>query len=251
MQLNTTYLSNNNSYEGQTPVYIVIHNTDNFNEGADAKAHAKAQYDGNFDDMSAHVYVDDKEAYQALPFNRGAWHVGVDYGGRLFGTVNNRNSVGIEMCVQKNYNYERAFQNTVEICRQVMRLFGIPADRVIQHYDVCAKNCPSVIRKKEDWNRFKSLISGEDTITQEGNKNTVPLTEEIMVQFPEIFEGCTGSAVQVLQAFLKIDVDGTFGENTKRSLQAFQKNTGQNQDGICGKNSWKAVIEHMKYNTFL
>lgn len=77
MKINTVYLSNKNSYEGQTPRYIVIHNTDNYNAGADARAHAKAQHDGNLDGMSVHMYVDDKEAYQALPFSRGAWHVGV------------------------------------------------------------------------------------------------------------------------------------------------------------------------------
>ena len=49
MKINTDYLSNKNSYEGQTPRYIVIHNTDNDNPGADARAHAKAQHDGNFD----------------------------------------------------------------------------------------------------------------------------------------------------------------------------------------------------------
>lgn len=130
-------------------------------KGANAKAHAKAQHDGNFKGYSAHVYVDDTEAYQALPYNRGAWHVGVNYGGRLFGTVNNRNSVGIEMCVQAGYNYEKAFQNTVQVCKQLMKQLGIPADRVVQHYDVCAKNCPSAIRAKGDWNRFKQLIGAK------------------------------------------------------------------------------------------
>ena len=163
MNLNTSLISNNNSYAGQTPVYIVIHNTDNYAKGANAKAHAKAQHDGNFKGYSAHVYVDDTEAYQALPYNRGAWHVGVNYGGRLFGTVNNRNSVGIEMCVQAGYNYEKAFQNTVQVCKQLMKQLGIPADRVVQHYDVCAKNCPSAIRAKGDWNRFKQLIGAETT----------------------------------------------------------------------------------------
>ena len=101
-----------------------------------------------------------------LPYNRGAWHVGVNYGGRLFGTVNNRNSVGIEMCVQAGYNYEKAFQNTVQVCKQLMKQLGIPADRVVQHYDVCAKNCPSAIRAKGDWNRFKQLIGAKtDTPT--------------------------------------------------------------------------------------
>lgn len=160
MNINTSYISNNNSYPNQTPKYIVIHNTDNYSAGADALAHAKAQKAGNFKGYSAHVYVDDKSAYQATPFNRGAWHVGVNYGGRLFGTANNRNCIGIEMCVQKGYNYETAFQNTVQVCKQIMKETGIQADHVVQHYDVCAKNCPSAIRAKGDWNRFKKLISG-------------------------------------------------------------------------------------------
>ena len=163
MNINTSFISNNNSYAGQTPVYIVIHNTDNYAKGANAKAHAKAQHDGNFKGYSAHVFVDDTEAYQALPYDRGAWHVGVNYGGRLFGTVNNRNAVGIEMCVQEGYNYEKAFQNTVQVCKQIMKQLGIPSDRVVQHYDVCAKNCPSAIRAKGDWNRFKQLIGAKTT----------------------------------------------------------------------------------------
>ena len=92
-----------------------------------------AQYHGNFDGYSAHVYVDDKSAYQAMPYSRGAWHVGVNYGGRLFGTVNNRNSVGIEMCVQAGFDYDKAFANTAEVCRQLMSELNIPADRVVQH----------------------------------------------------------------------------------------------------------------------
>lgn len=163
MNINTTLISNNNSYAGQVPKYIVIHNTDNYAAGADARAHAKAQHDGNFSGYSAHVFVDDKEAYQALPYNRGAWHVGVNYGGRLFGVCSNHNSIGIEMCVQSGYNYEKAFQNTVNVCKQLMKQYGIDAAHVLQHYDVCAKNCPSAIRAKGDWNRFKQLIGAKTT----------------------------------------------------------------------------------------
>lgn len=165
MTINTSLISNNNSYAGQTPLYIVIHNTDNPAKTADAKAHASAQHNGNFKGYSAHVFVDDKSAYQALPYNRGAWHVGVNYGGKMFGTVNNHNSIGIEMCMNAGYNYEKAFQNTVAVCKQLMKKYNIPASRVVQHYDVCAKNCPSVIRAKGDWNRFKQLISAETVKT--------------------------------------------------------------------------------------
>lgn len=160
MKINRDYVSNKNSYANNVPKYIVIHNTDNFNKGADAKAHAKAQYNGNFKNMSCHYYTDDSDtAYQATPHNRGCWHVGVNYGGRLYGKASNTTSVGIEMCVQQGYNYEKAFQNTVALCKILMKELGVPADRVIQHYDACAKNCPSQIREKGDWKRFKELIS--------------------------------------------------------------------------------------------
>lgn len=130
MKLNTQYVSNNNTKSGtMTPKYIVIHNTDNFKKGANAFAHAKAQYNGNFADMSCHWYVDDGDtAYQATSHNKGAWHVGKNYGGKLFGTVSNNNTVGIEMCVQMGYNYEKAFQNTVELCKHLMKVLGIDAD---------------------------------------------------------------------------------------------------------------------------
>lgn len=158
IKINTDFISNRNSYDNQTVKYIVIHNTDNYAAGANARAHAKAQHDGNFSGYSAHVYVDDTGAYQATPYDRGAWHIGVNYGGRLFGIANNRNAIGIEMCVQAGYNYEKAFQNTVDVCRQLMKKYNVDTDHVIQHYDACAKNCPSAIRAKGDWPRFKKLI---------------------------------------------------------------------------------------------
>lgn len=297
MNINKEYISNNNSYAGQTPKYIVIHNTDNYSAGADAKAHAKAQHDGNFAGMSAHVYVDDTGAYQATPYNRGAWHVGVNYGGRLFGTVNNRNSVGIEMCVQAGYDYGQAFNNTVAVCKQLMQELGIPADRVVQHYDVCAKNCPSAIRAKSDWMRFKQAIgsSGEVAVDQyyrirkswpdsksqigaykslgnakkdwregyvifdwngkavypaETDKTKADLTGDITLQLPQISKGCTGVAVKMLQVMLGVDADGVFGDATDKAFKAFQGNTGQTADGICGRNGWTAVAAHMRANTF-
>ena len=171
MNINRSYVSNNNTYASNNPQYIVVHNTDNFAAGADAKRHASAQYNGNFDNMSVHYYTDDTDtAYQAAPHNRGCWHVGVNYGGRLFGTVNNKNTIGVEMCVQAGYNFDKAFANTVALVKQLMAETGIPADRVIQHYDVCAKNCPSQIRAKGMWNEFKRQI---------GTSSSTPTTQNL------------------------------------------------------------------------
>jgi N-acetylmuramoyl-L-alanine amidase CwlA len=162
MNINRNYISNQNTYASNNPKYIVVHNTDNFSAGANALAHAKAQHNGNFSGMSAHYYVDDgATVYQAAEHSRGTWHCGKNYGcGRLFGTVSNRNSIGVEMCVQAGYSYDKAFQNTVALVKHLMSETGIPASHVVQHYDVCAKNCPSQIRKKGDWSRLKNLISG-------------------------------------------------------------------------------------------
>lgn len=163
MKINRDYVSGNNTYDSNVLQYIVVHNTDNFAAGADANAHARAQFNGNLS-TSVHYYTDDKEmVYQAAPHDRGCWHVGVNYGGRLFGTVNNRNSIGVEMCVQAGYDFNRAFANMVEFVRQLMAETGIPADRVLQHYDVCAKNCPSQIRTKGMWEEFKRQLGSGGT----------------------------------------------------------------------------------------
>lgn len=60
--------------------------------------------------------------------------------------------------MQAGYDFGRTFANTVEFVRQLMAETGIPADRVVQHYDVCAKNCPSQIRAKGMLEEFKRQI---------------------------------------------------------------------------------------------
>lgn len=167
MKIDRSYISDQNTYAENDPRCIVVHNTDNFRAGADAQTHAEAQHNGELSNMSAHYYVDDGEtAYQAAPHSRGCWHVGVNYGGtNLFGKYGNRSSIGVEMCVQKGYDYEQAFQNTATVVKEIMRETGIPASRVYRHYDICSKQCPSQIMAHGDWDRFKRLISGASSDT--------------------------------------------------------------------------------------
>lgn len=140
MRVDRSYCSNQNTWSENHPQCIVVHNTDNFAAGADARAHARAQYQGNFQIMSAHYYVDDGEiAYQAAPHSRGCWHVGRNYGSKnLFGRYGNRNSIAVEMCVQKGYDYETAFLHTVELVKNLMNETGdsircsLPALRHLQ-----------------------------------------------------------------------------------------------------------------------
>lgn len=62
------------------------------------------------------------------------------------------------MCVQAGYNYEKAFENTAALVREIMRETGIPLERVYRHYDICSKYCPSQIMNRGDWDRMKRMI---------------------------------------------------------------------------------------------
>lgn len=256
MNINRTYVSAQNTYSGNTQEYIVIHNTDNFSKGANAMAHAKAQSQGNLSGMSVQYYTDDGDiAYQAAEHNRGCMHVGKNYGGKMFGTVNNRNSIGIEMCVNAGYNYEKAFQNTIALTKQLMQQLNIPADRVVSHYDVCAKNCPSQIRERGDWNRFKQAISGGKNSTpvqKPVDKNQATAKEgAYMFTVRQIGLGDHGNDVllaeEILMArgYYKGQLDKVFGGQMDAATRKYQKdrNGGAGQvDGIIGPKCWADMV---------
>lgn len=233
------YITTNNSNSTNNPIAIVIHNTDNFARTANAYAHAEGLYHGYMEGMSWHYVVDDKEIYQCLPHNRGAWHVGRNFGSNnLFGVINNRNSIGIEMCVNAGYDYEKAFQNTVKLTKYLMQQLNIPADKVYQHYDICTKDCPSQIRKRGDWGRFKKLISENGT--------TVTTLQK----------GDSGEDVRAMQKLLiqagfncgKTGADGDFGTNTENALKAFQRAAWILADGKYTETVKKALTAYINKN---
>tara|TARA_A100001037_G_scaffold303765_1_gene338632 strand:- start:4017 stop:4907 length:891 start_codon:yes stop_codon:yes gene_type:complete len=53
--------------------------------------------------------------------------------------------------------------------------------------------------------------------------------------------GSTGELVKVLQSFLNLKEDGTFGPKTKRAVISFQKRSGLTQDGVVGPLTWKRL----------
>ena len=252
LSINRDFITTHNTNSTNDPRYIVIHNTDNERRGADAKAHAEGLYNGDMENMSWHYVVDDHSLYQCIEHNRGAWHVGKNYGSNnLFGIVNNRNSICIEMCVNAGYDYEAAFQNAVMLTRYLMQELGIDADHVVSHYDVCSKDCPSAIRAHGDWSRFKQLITAETDEApaekQEEKKNVY------VAEFKVIHRGDTGDDVGTLQLGLRardyrgedgkpIKVDKDFGGNTEYALRAFQRDHGLTVDGWCGVLTWPVVL---------
>lgn len=138
------------------PRYLVIHDTANTSNGANANAHYN-YFNGGNRSASAHIFVDDSNIIQTVEFTDTAWHCG---DGRGKNGIYNSNSIGIEICVNSDGSYDRAVQNTIELVKYLMRELGIPYDRVVRHYDASGKNCPQSMsfNSWEKWNWFKSQL---------------------------------------------------------------------------------------------
>lgn len=119
--------------------YITIHNTDNPNRGADARAHI-GYVSNTSEKVSWHYTVDDEEIYQHLPDNESGYHAG-DGAGK-----GNRQSIGIEICMNSNGDLLKATDNAAELTAYLMKKHGIPLENVKQHNFWSGKNCPSEIR---------------------------------------------------------------------------------------------------------
>lgn len=141
--------------------FIVIHDTGNPGKGAGAMAHYR-YLQGATRAGSAHYYVDDKEIIQTIGDSRVAWSVGDTWArkNRTRSDVTNYNSVSIELCINSDGNGAAAYKNMLELTKNLMRKFNIPADRVVRHFDASGKPCPGSwqANKWAKWWQFKADI---------------------------------------------------------------------------------------------
>ncbi len=140
--------------------FIVIHYTGNYNAGANAMAHYR-YLQGATRYGSAHYYVDDKQIIQTIGDSRVAWSVGDNQGkGRYLNGCTNNNSLNIEMCVNADADLKKTYKNVLELTKNLMRKFNVPASKVCRHYDVSRKDCPHNFRANNwaMWWEFKEQI---------------------------------------------------------------------------------------------
>ena len=139
--------------------YIVIHDTGNTGKGADANAHFN-YFNGGNRNASAHYFVDDKRVVEIIePKHHSAWHCGDGKG--KYGITNN-NSIGVEICINSDGNFDKAFSNSIDLVKQLMGVFGIDSAHVVRHYDASRKNCPATLisgSKGHTWDEFKKKLS--------------------------------------------------------------------------------------------
>lgn len=154
--------------EGNKIQYIVMHYV-----GAVSTAKNNGSYYGNTANIraSAHYFVDENYIVASVPEIMSAGHCGVDYSGGkapFWGKCTNKNSIGIEMCCKKdgngNWYIEPAtVTKAVALVKWLMEKYGIDANHVVRHYDVCWKRCPEPwVRDAAQWTAFKKRISEED-----------------------------------------------------------------------------------------
>ena len=165
---------NKSSRGGEKIKWIVIHYV-----GALGDAKQNCQYYASQKlDASAHYYVGFAgDVWQSVEDKDKAWSVGVNYGNKtLFGKCTNANSLNIELCVRKRstrtmnatdtdwYFEDATVKAAATLTRAKMKQYGIDADHVVRHYDVCNKVCPAPFvhnTTEHTWSEFKKLIGAE------------------------------------------------------------------------------------------
>lgn len=148
---------NYTSPRGATLKYIVIHDTGNTSAGADALAHYN-YFNGGNRNASAHYFVDDSNIIQTVRDTDASWHCGDGNG--AYG-ITNSNSIGIEICINSDGNYDQAVSHAVDLTKYLMNKYSITVDRVVRHYDASRKMCPGTMSANNwaKWYAFKDRLT--------------------------------------------------------------------------------------------
>lgn len=137
--------------------YIVIHDTGNNGIGAGAAAHKK--YFMTTDrKASADFVVENNIVIQLNDYYKYfTWHCG-DGKGRY--GITNSNSIGIEMCINKDSTYQQTVNWSIILVYKLMKEINIPINRVVRHYDASRKKCPGSMAANnwDKWHRFKAAL---------------------------------------------------------------------------------------------
>ncbi len=162
-------LNYNITKRSEKPRYIVIHTTGNPRKGANAEAHWK-YWNGSQVGQSVDFVVDDTQALQINDYNQYyTWHCGDGKG--KYG-ITNSNSIGIEICINEDGNFEKAVGNAVQLVKKLKAETGIT--QVVRHYDASRKNCPAEFSSNNwaMWYEFLARVdepdrhSFDDTVNQ-------------------------------------------------------------------------------------
>ncbi len=182
MKIEQKQIKYNYSFRSDKIKYIVIHDTGNTANGADANAHFN-YFNGGNRGSSADVFIDESGALIVNDYIRFySWHCG---DGRGKYGITNSNSIGIEICINRDGNLQKSIDNTVVFVKQLMKDLNIQSKNVVRHYDASRKKCPASM-SSNNWNiwiNFKKQLESEDismTQYEELKKDIMEIKKSIM-----------------------------------------------------------------------
>lgn len=146
MQINYNITPRNTTIE-----YIIIHDTGNTSKGANAYAHFN-YFNSRNRNSSADCFVDSENILFVNNYTKYyTWHCG---DGKGKNGISNKNSIGIELCINSDGNYEKAFLNLILATAKTAMSLGIDDKNILRHFDVSGKICPQSM-KDNDWEKWK------------------------------------------------------------------------------------------------
>jgi hypothetical protein len=151
----TQRFDNDDHYDGgNTHQFIIIHDTGNPTDSDEGNA---AYFCTRSVGASAHFFVDNNSITQIVREGDCSWHCG---DGRGKYGITNINSLGVEMCRVNNKVTAATQANTIELVKHLMAKYGIPASKVLRHYDASRKLCPSSLSANNwaAWWAFKEKL---------------------------------------------------------------------------------------------
>ena len=195
---------NRSNRAGEKIKYIVIHDTGNSSAGANAIAHFN-YFNGSERSSSADFFIDDTQILCVNDYHKFyTWHCGDGKG--KYG-ISNRNSIGIEICINSDGNRQKAIDKTLVLVRELMKELNIPIERVVRHYDASRKNCPgSMINNNwAEWYEFKKRIQDTEVLS-------MPQYEELKTMIGELSK-------KIKEPMIYNYVDANMPEYARQTIQ--------------------------------
>ncbi len=205
-------------------LWITVHESGMPGTGNDARLLAQVQMDtanGLRDrEASWNYQVDENKIYQSFEDEVICWHAGD--GTATIGNGNN-SSIGIEMCVNEDGNYDGAMHMDAKLIAMLLHKYNLSLINVKRHFDWSGKICPNYMIVQGRWLEFLNYVDKEYTamsllkdakvnwtVTTDTNNNT----EEVLNTYftkagSTTYISKAVSEKVILHITMTVEVDGT------------------------------------------
>ena len=187
--IDMTNHNNKNYFKGVNgKKYITVHQTGNKNKGANALNHSK--FINNGSKVTWHYTVDETCVIKHFSDDIRCWHCGDGKGN------GNYNSIGIELCINKDGDYLGTINNGIKLIKYLMNKYQIPINNVVQHNYWSGKNCPELIREGYMGVNWKYIINNIKDVIVNNKPEKEPIfnrESSITVVARDVIKGVYGN----------------------------------------------------------